>query len=107
MSSLPGEDVDRAEGAGQKPRYHRMILGLRFATRLAFVAAVAGMLLPGKAGRSAGALAVTVVVSVPLLRVLWLAIRWWRPGRDRRYSLVATGLLAVVGAGAVVALLTR
>ena len=107
MSSWSGGDVDRAMADSQKPRYHRMILGLRWATRLAFAAAVAGMVLPGRAGREAGALAVTVVISVPLLRVLWLAIRWWRPGRDRRYSLVAASLLAVIATGAVIALLTR
>jgi len=87
-------------------RYARMSAMLRVLTRVAFVAALAGLLLPDPLGRAASVVAVTVVVAAPLLRVAWLAIRWYLRG-DRRYAAVAAGLLLVVGAGSVVALVTR
>jgi hypothetical protein len=87
-------------------RYARMSAMLRFLTRAAFVAALAGLLLPHPVGPAASAVAVGIVVAAPLLRVAWLAVRWYLRG-DRRYAAVAAGLLLVVGAGSVVALVTR
>lgn len=87
-------------------RYARMIVMLRFLTKLAFVAALVGVLLPGPVGTIGSGVAVTVVVAAPLLRVGWLAIRWYLRG-DRRYAAVAAALLMVVGVGSVVALVTR
>ena len=87
-------------------RYARMISFLGILTRVAFLAALAGLLLPGRAGAVASGLAVGIVVSAPLLRVAWLAIRWYRRG-DLRYSAVAASLLLVVGSGSVIALVTR
>jgi hypothetical protein len=83
-----------------------MIQALRFLTRLALVAAVAGLLLPDPAGVAASGVAVAVVVGTPLVRVGWLAIRWYRRG-DVRYASVAAALLVVVGTGSVLALVTR
>ena len=87
-------------------RYARMSAMLGVLTRVAFVAALAGLLLPAPVGPAASAVAVTVVVAAPLLRVAWLAARWYVRG-DRRYALVAAALLVVVGAGSVLAVLTR
>ena len=95
-------DLRRAEHV----RYERMILALGLLTRLAFVAALAGLLLPDPVGNAASALAVAVVVAAPLIRVAWLAVRWYLRG-DRRYAAVAASLLLVVGSGSVVALVTR
>jgi hypothetical protein len=91
---------------GERVRYERMIRVLRLLTGLAFVAALAGLLLPHPAGTAAAGVAVGVVVGSPLLRVGWLAVRWYRRG-DRRYAAVAVALLAVVGTGSVIALVTR
>ena len=91
---------------GESIRYERMIQVLRLLTGLAFVAAVAGVALPGPAGEVASGAAVAVVVGAPLLRVAWLAVRWYRRG-DRRYASVAAALLLVVGTGSVLALVTR
>jgi hypothetical protein len=91
---------------GELIRYERMIQVLRLLTRLALVAAVAGVLLPDPAGEVGAGVAVAVVVGAPLVRVAWLAIRWYRRG-DRRYAAVATGLLFVVATGSVLALVTR
>jgi hypothetical protein len=92
--------------APERVRYARMITTLSLLTKLAFVAAVAGLALPGRAGTAASAVAVTVVIATPLFRVAWLAVRWYRRG-DRRYSAVAALLLLVVASGSVLALVTR
>jgi hypothetical protein len=88
-------------------RYPRMIAMLRLLIRVAFVAALAGLLLPDPVGTAASALAVAIVVAAPLLRVGWLAIRWYFRGGDRRYAAVAVALLLIVGTGSVLALVTR
>ena len=91
---------------GELVRYERMIQVLRLLTGLAFVAAVAGLVLPDPAGEVASGVAVAVVVGAPLIRVAWLAVRWYRRG-DRRYASVAAALLLVVATGSAVALVTR
>ncbi len=74
------------------------------AIAIAFVAAVVGTATRGTLSRTAGGIAVITIVAAPLLRVVLLTGTWWHR-RDRRYALVGVGLLAVVGAGAVLALL--
>ena len=75
----------------------------RVAVVAVLVAAALAALLPDEAGSAAGALMVGLLVAAPLVRVAWLGIRWARKG-DRRFALVAAGLLAVVATGTVVAL---
>ena len=75
---------------------------LRFSLILTLVLAAVG-LLPGPSGVVAGTAAVAVVTATPLLRVAWLAARWWRAG-DHRYALIALALLSVVASGAIAAL---
>jgi len=87
-------------------RYARMTAMLRFLIKAAFVAALAGVVLPRPLGTVASGVAVGIVVAAPLLRVAWLAIRWYLRG-DRRYAAVAASLLVVVGSGSVIALVTR
>ena len=87
-------------------RYARMTAMLGFLTKVAFVAALAGVVLPHPVGTAASAVAVGVVVATPLLRVGWLAVRWYIKG-DRRYAAVAASLLLLVGAGSVIAVVTR
>jgi hypothetical protein len=87
-------------------RYARMTAMLHFLIKAAFVAALAGVVLPHPVGTAASALAVGIVVAAPLLRVGWLAIRWYLRG-DRRYAAISASLLLVVGIGSVLALVTR
>lgn len=70
----------------------------------ALVLGVAGVLLPGAAGVAAAWAAVVCVVGAPLARVGWLGVRWVER-RDLRYAVIAFGLLLVVAAGGVLALL--
>jgi hypothetical protein len=87
-------------------RYERMTWALRVTTGVTLVAALLGAFVPGEFGRSASAVAVGLVIAAPLLRVAWLAYRWWRWG-DRVYASVAAALLLVVGTGAAIAAVTR
>jgi hypothetical protein len=90
----------------EQVRYQRMIRALGLFTRVAFVAALAGLLLPDPVGESASAVAVAVVIAAPLIRVAWLAVRWYLRG-DVRYAAVAVSLLLVVATGSGIAVLTR
>ena len=90
----------------EQVRYQRMIRALGLLTRVAFVAALTGLLLPDPVGESASAVAVAVVIAAPLIRVAWLAVRWYGRG-DVRYAAVATSLLLVVATGSAIAVLTR
>ena len=91
---------------GERIRYERMIRALRLLSWVAFGAALAGVILPDPVGDAASVTAVVVVIAVPLMRVAWLAVRWYRRG-DRRYAAVAAGVLLIVGAGSVLAFVTR
>lgn len=77
---------------------------LLWTTRSLFVLAITGGLAPGAAGRSLAVAAAAVVAAVPLLRVVWLVVRWAQES-DRRFVAVGAGLLAVVAAGATLAAL--
>jgi len=90
----------------ERVRYERISRALQLFTWVALGAALAGLLLPDPVGEAASATAVSVVVGAPLVRVAWLAARWYRRG-DRRYAAVAGALLLIVGSGAVLALVTR
>ena len=90
----------------KRVRYERIIWALRITIRVTLVAALVGTVIPGSLGRSASAAAVGFVIAAPLVRVAWLAYRWWRWG-DRAFASVAASLLLVVGAGTGVAMLTR
>lgn len=70
------------------------------------VTALAGLavVLPRDLAVWAGAALVALLVAVPMARVVWLVLRWFRRG-DRRYAFVGVGVLAVIAVGAVLGLL--
>ena len=74
------------------------------ATIAAFALAVVGSFSHAKLGTTAAGLAVGIIVALPLVRVVVVGSHWWRGG-DRRFALVAAALLAVVGLGAIIAIL--
>ena len=86
-------------------RQRRLIRFLRVAAVAVLVLALASLALPGDAGRVAADLMVAVVIATPVVRVVWLLLRWVRR-RDLRFAGVALGLLAVVAVSAAFALLS-
>lgn len=87
-------------------RYERIIWAMRITIRVTLVAALIGTFVPGELGRAASAAAVGFIIAAPLVRVAWLAYRWWRWG-DRAFASVAASLLLIVATGTAVATLTR
>lgn len=91
-------------GDGRAGRQRLLLAYLRVSAMVALAAGVTGTLVAGDLGRRASAAALVVLVSAPIGRVLWLAVRWTRKG-DRRFAGAAAALLAVVAAGAGIAAL--
>ena len=77
---------------------------VRVATVLALATAVAGTVTKGQVSSVFGGVAVGLIIAAPLLRVAILGARWTHL-HDRRFAVAAFVLLAVTGAGAVLALL--
>lgn len=99
MSATTQRTAQGARGDDQVAGY------LRAAAVLAAALALAGVVLPGTAGRIAAWAMVTTLIAAPFLRVAWLASRWAHPP-DWRFFGAAVGLLALTAAGAVIAALT-
>ena len=83
----------------------RVAGSLRAAVVLAFALAVAGLALPGSAGRVAAWAMVVILIAAPFARVAWLASRWAH-APDWRFFAAAVSLLVLTAAGALVAALT-
>jgi hypothetical protein len=91
-------------GAGRgEPLDRRMLMSLRVAVVVTFLASVTG-LLPDPVGETAGWVAVGVVVAMPLARVAWLGSMWVRR-RDLRFAATTAALLLVVAIGSLIAAL--
>lgn len=92
----PFEIQPRANGA--------MARALQVATVSALISGLLGTLVPGPVGVISSRTALGLVIAAPLVRVLWLALRW-RQRRDYRYALTAVALLGLVLGGAILATL--
>ena len=79
------------------------IPALTWATRVIFVAALIGLILPATVGATVRVTVVSAAIALPLLRVGWLIYRW-REERDWRFVALGLTLLAVIAMGAVLAL---
>jgi len=100
-SSEPDPEVNRHPLIGRQ-RY--LVSFLQFGAVLAFVLAIGGVLLPAPANEIASYAMVTTLIAVPIIRVLWLFLRWVRRG-DRLFAMVAAGLLTVIVIGALAAII--
>ncbi|MDZ7679712.1 MAG: hypothetical protein U5K29_14310 [Acidimicrobiales bacterium] len=76
-------------------RQRRLIAMLRLGLVLGALLALAGMLTPGRAGERLAYGFVALIVAVPVLRVGWLTLRWFRR-HDLRFALVGLAVLGVV-----------
>ncbi|MDX1448960.1 MAG: hypothetical protein R3246_07815 [Acidimicrobiia bacterium] len=79
---------------------------LRGAIRVIAALALVGVLLPEAPGDAAAGSAVVAVISVPLLRVIWIIYRL-AGERDRRFVIVGVSLLSVVAFGVAMSLFLR
>jgi len=86
------------------PGMQRLATLMQVALVVAFLLALGGAFLPGTAGRASGTLCVAVLISAPILRVLWLTVSWVRDG-DLRFALFGAVLLAVLAVGSALAFL--
>lgn len=90
-------------GPGPDPRagrQRRLVAFLRTGLVLVTGTATAELLAPPAWRAQAGVLMTSTVIAVPLVRLAWLVVRWWRRG-DHRFALVGTGLLVIVASSAV------
>lgn len=65
------------------------------------VLAVAALVTSGSTSDTLATVTVGALIAAPVIRVAWLAVRWFRLG-DIRFAMVSVGLLLVVGVAAVV-----
>ena len=89
---------------GHGPRLVRRRVLVRVLAVLLGVLATLALLtvvLPPPAEESLAVATVALLLAIPVVRVAWLGVRWWRLG-DRRFALVAAALLAVVALAAVI-----
>lgn len=95
-----------AEGPAPQPladRFDGMIRFLQVALGLAFALGAASLIVPGELERPLAKVMVATLVATPIVRVIWLQVRWFRR-RDVRFVLAGVALLAVITAAFVVAL---
>lgn len=98
----PGDAPPQSIHDPRAGRFQPLVRSSRIAVGVALTLALAGTVIPGSTGDAFDVAAMAVVVIAPLLRVVWLAQRWFRRG-DARFGFVAIGVLAVVGAAVALA----
>lgn len=86
------------------PSMQRLASLMQVALMAAFALALGGAFLPGAVGRASGVACVIVLISAPILRVLWLTVSWARDG-DRRFAVFGALLLSVLAVGSALAFL--
>jgi hypothetical protein len=62
------------------------------------VLCLVALLAPGEVAGSAAAGMLALLVAIPLIRVVWLVIRWFRRG-DLRFAAIGLFVLAVAASG--------
>ena len=84
----------------------RQAFWLRLAIRVLAVLATIGLLVPSGIGTVASSLAVTLLIAVPLIRVVGIVIRL-AIERDRRFVLVGVALLSAAALGVLISIFLR
>lgn len=79
---------------------------LRLSIRVLAVLATVGLLVPGNVGSAASALAVILLITVPLVRVVGIIVRLARE-HDRRFVLVGVALLSAAALGVLISAFLR
>lgn len=95
--SVPGEGAIQV-GASAKGTARV----LRAVTNAVVILAPLGLVASREVGLAIARVVVGVLVLIPVVRLLWLASRWFRL-RDVRYAFAAVGLVSVILGGALLA----
>lgn len=94
------------DAAGHREgRQDDLALFLRISLAALLLLSLIGVVAHGRVSRDVGQAMVVLLVALPLIRLVWLLVRWVRK-RDRRFTLELVALLAVVGIAAVVGFLS-
>ena len=80
-------------------RFDAVERSLRWAVGVVAIAAVLASV-DDPLQRASSVLVVAILIAVPLLRICWLVVRWFRRG-DPKFALVGCGVLAVVMVGVI------
>jgi hypothetical protein len=97
----PSEPI--AQGAPSRIRGRFQVPVLRAAGFVALGLSLAAVLLSGHPQVVAAWAAIAVVLAVPIVRVIWLMLRWTQE-RDWRFLALGAGLLVAVSGGVALAL---
>jgi hypothetical protein len=87
-----------SDGPARDPRDTRqqsLVVFLQVALGLVAISSLAAVLLPGRLGRQVGVATVAILIVTPVVRVSWLAVRWFLK-RDLRYAFAAALLVSIV-----------
>jgi hypothetical protein len=87
-----------SDGPAPDPRETRqqsLVVFLQVALGLGAVSSLAAVLLPGRLGHDVGVATVAILIITPVVRVSWLAVRWFLK-RDLRYAFAAAMLVSIV-----------
>jgi hypothetical protein len=79
----------------RETRQKSLVLFLRVALGLALLTSALAVLLPEPRARELGVMTVALLIAVPLIRVVWLAVRWALK-RDYRFAATAALLATIV-----------
>lgn len=97
--------LDPGYPAGAGPRLRRQVVLTRVLVAVAVAVGVVAVtaVVAGAAGVAAwlGTATVVALIAAPVVRVVWLGVRWLRLG-DRRYAAVCAALLAIMAVAAAV-----
>ncbi len=93
--------TDRSSGRA----ISRLSPAMRWATFTAWGLALVATVAPSGWGTAAGVLALGLIITAPILRVLLLIVAWWTE-QDFKFVLLAFVLLSVIATGAGIAIIT-
>lgn len=97
LPPMPPASGDGARPAPEPPLRDLALLAriLQVALVVAFVLALGGAFIPGRAGQLSEVALLVVLIGAPVLRVAWLTVDWARE-RDRLFVGLGLVLLAVM-----------
>lgn len=100
--SGPGEVASGPPPNPNRGRQRLLVAFLQGALGLVAALGIAALVVPESIHHALAVAMVVVLVAVPVIRVVWLVLRWIRR-RDWRFVAAGTGLLTVLTVGLILA----